>query len=84
MLTPVPAMEAGRGLRGAEAGRRSTPAALDSALPGREPGVVSPDRVSVYIDRYVQTDGSTRGVRRAMDCVVCDDICMFVMCMMLE
>lgn len=47
-------MDAGLGFLGAEVGLRMTPVALDSALPGREPGVVSPDRVSEYIDAYVQ------------------------------
>ncbi|CAB3233824.1 unnamed protein product [Arctia plantaginis] len=67
VLTPVPAIEAGLGFRGAEVGLRITPVALDSALPGRDPGVVSPDRVSVYIDGYVQTDGSSGDVNRAME-----------------
>lgn len=73
-MTPVPAIEAGLGFRGAEVGLRITPVALDSALPGRDPGVVSPDRVSVYIDRYVQTDGSSGGVNTAMERVRCDGI----------
>lgn len=47
-------MDAGLGFLGAEVGLRTTPVALDSALPGREPGVVSPDRGSEHIDAYVQ------------------------------
>lgn len=47
VLTPVPAIEAGLGFLGAEFGRLNTPVALDRALPGREPGVVSPLLVSV-------------------------------------
>lgn len=49
MLTPVPAIDEGLGFLGAEVARLTTPVALDMALPGRDPGVVSPDRVSVYI-----------------------------------
>lgn len=73
MLTPVPAIEAGLGFLGADVGLRITPVALESALPGREPGVVSPDRVSVYIDGFVQADGRA-SKERAMEGVLCDSV----------
>lgn len=43
----MPAIEAGLGFLGAELGRLTTPVAFDSALPGLDPGVVSPLLVSV-------------------------------------
>ena len=65
-------MDAGLGFLGAEVGLLMTPVAFERALPGLEPGVVSPDRVSEYIDAYVQAWSRVGGRKPAMNVVLCD------------